>query len=189
MFINKYPRGSIFWINDYSKVTGSEQSNTRPAVIISNDMNNAFSPVLTIVPITSAVKTELPVHVTIPTVVGADTGTNTVLCEQIQRVSIEKIGRYIGVLDPNTMRNIEKAILIQLGITQTENTVPTPTPIQNNIEQPGTVIHYSDAYKKQYLQDAANMRNCDVAKKYNITAKAASARTKSWTDYFKNKSK
>ena len=168
MFI-KYPRGSIFWATTSEKTKGSVQKGTRPVLIISNDTNNIHSPVVTVVSLTSQTKTELPVHVIIPAVSGE--GINTILCEQIKTIPKTCLRRYCSMLPKEIMLQVDKALAVHLNI-------PMSTPSLKTI----TTQKYTDAYKKQYLADAEKMSNAQLAKKYNITAKAALARTTSWSN-------
>lgn len=56
--------GDIYMTQLDEKAEGSLQSGIRPAIIISNDMANEFSPVITIIPVTSRMgKKKLPTHV------------------------------------------------------------------------------------------------------------------------------
>ena len=48
-------RGEVFLVN-FDPTVGSEAKKTRPAVVVSNDINNAYSPIVSISPITSNVK-------------------------------------------------------------------------------------------------------------------------------------
>ena len=45
-------RGEIYWAN-LNPVIGSEIAKNRPVLIISNDLNNQYADVVTILPITS----------------------------------------------------------------------------------------------------------------------------------------
>jgi len=58
-------RGDIVYVrNDVGKATGSEWSKNRPAIIVSNDACNKFSPVVEVVyTTTSRRKHLLPTHV------------------------------------------------------------------------------------------------------------------------------
>ena len=47
-------RGEIFLVN-FDPTIGSEAKKTRPAVVVSNDINNTHSPIVSISPITSNV--------------------------------------------------------------------------------------------------------------------------------------
>ena len=58
--MNKYPkRGDIYWVT-LDPTIGSKITKTRPAVIISNNINNQFSKRVIVAPITSKVKKFFP---------------------------------------------------------------------------------------------------------------------------------
>ena len=116
--LNKYKnevrRGEI-WLIDFGRQDGSEQSGIRPAVIISNNMNNRYSPVIQAIPITTAKKTKLPVHVRI----GTNTGIkkpSIELAEQDDTRDKKYLISKIGECDEKTLLQIEAAILIQKGM-------------------------------------------------------------------------
>lgn len=185
MFI-EYPRGSVFLAVDANKPTDSVQSGTRPVLIISNNMNNIHSSVVTVIPITGQVKRDLPTHVVIPAITRE--GVNTILCEQIKTVPKSCLKRYYGMLSTETMFDVEKAIAIHLNILPLPTVVQTEDkPKEQPKEQPKAVTNrgYSEEYKKQYLKDAKRLNNVQLAKKYGITPKAAWHRTKVWTAQFK----
>ena len=62
-------RGDIFLVN-FDPTIGAEAKKTRPAVVISNDINNAHSPIVSIAPITSNVTKVYSFEVEIPAGVG-----------------------------------------------------------------------------------------------------------------------
>ena len=63
---NAIKRGDIFYVSKGSNgQTGSEQYPDRPALIVSNNANNASSGVVEIVYLTTQPKIDLPTHVTI----------------------------------------------------------------------------------------------------------------------------
>lgn len=95
---------------------GSIQKGTRPVVIVSNDKNNAFSPNVTIVPLTSKLdKRYLPVHVIIK---GHGLSTPSLfLGEQIMLISKEQLIKKVGSLCGTAYEEyINQAIKIQLGL-------------------------------------------------------------------------
>ena len=47
-------RGEVFLVN-FDPTLGSETNKTRPAVVVSNDLNNTHSPIISIAPISSKV--------------------------------------------------------------------------------------------------------------------------------------
>ncbi len=52
-------RGDVFLVN-FDPTVGAEVKKTRPAVIVSNNVNNAHSPLVSISPITSNVSKFIP---------------------------------------------------------------------------------------------------------------------------------
>ena len=53
-----FRRGEVFLVN-FDPTVGSEAKKMRPVVIVSNDINNAYSPIVSISPITSKCKAHL----------------------------------------------------------------------------------------------------------------------------------
>lgn len=109
-------RGQILYI-DFSPVKGCEQGGYRPAVVVSNDIGNHYSPVIIIAPITSKVgKKRLPTQVEL----SADCGLSTdsmVMCEQLRTIDKSRImGAPIGWVSFKDMKAIEQAIKISLEI-------------------------------------------------------------------------
>lgn len=106
-----FVRGSIWYVESgYS--TGSEQRPGRPAIIVSNDVNNKHSSTVEMVYLTTAPKHDLPTHVTIR----STSRVSTAICEQITTVATERIGSYCGTVTDAEMSSIETAMLISLGL-------------------------------------------------------------------------
>ncbi len=91
-------RGSI-WLADLGKPIGktSIQKNIRPVVIVSNEMCNKFSPVITVVPLTTRTKNNLPTHVTIPINTGISQ-TSVALVEQIMPLDTYNLIKEVGIV-------------------------------------------------------------------------------------------
>lgn len=110
-------RGDIFYFDFPLQETNSHiQQGCRPALVISNNANNKFSPTITIIPLTSQKKKRLPVHALI-----AGFGLSkisTALCEQIMVIDKFLAVKKIGHIDNSsqTMKDIEKAIMVQMGL-------------------------------------------------------------------------
>lgn len=104
-------RGDIYYVHK-GTVTGSEQEGGRPAVIVSNDSNNRHSDVVEVVFLTTRPKTALPTHVSVKT----SKYPSTALCEQINSISKERMGDYIGRLTTEELDEINEALLSSLGI-------------------------------------------------------------------------
>lgn len=93
--------------------TSSEQQGLRPGLVFQNNLGNTFSPNLIVLPLTSCLKKcELPTHVII---LSEETGLkkdSMVLCENPERMSKDKVGRYITTLSCEQMRKIASAFLL-----------------------------------------------------------------------------
>ena len=98
-------------------VEGSHvQSGTRPVVVVSNDMANTHSPVITVVPLTSNTrKNRLPTHVLL--VASGLSVVSLALCEQILTIDKSRLTRRIGqVREPLDHAALNRAMIVQLGI-------------------------------------------------------------------------
>lgn len=105
-------RGEVYYIDSGYMTTGSEQRAGRPAIVVSNDMNNEFSSTIQVVYLTTQPKTDLPTHVLISSI----KRESIALCEQITAVAVERIGDYCGEVTDSEMAKIESAMLASLGI-------------------------------------------------------------------------
>ncbi len=86
-------RGDIFLVN-FDPTIGAQAKKTRPAVVISNDINNAHSPIVSIAPITSNVTKVYSFEVEIPTGVGGLKSRSKVMANQTR--AVDKINKKIG---------------------------------------------------------------------------------------------
>lgn len=109
--VDKVSRGEIYYVYS-TEVTGSEQSGGRPAVIVSNDIGNEYSPIVEVVFLTTREKKPLPTHVNI----GSATKPSVALCEQIETIHKARVGNYVGQISEIEQENIDKALAISLGI-------------------------------------------------------------------------
>lgn len=116
------PRCGEIWMCNLTSKEGSIQSGYRPVFILSNDMNNTYSPTLNIIPITSKMnKRRLPVHVELWSYKDYGLRTpSTLLVEQIMTIPSSYLDKYIGkVNDDETLNDISKAMLVQFPILAT----------------------------------------------------------------------
>lgn len=112
--INEIQRGDI-WFCELPITEGSTQGGKRPCLIISNEACNKFSPILTIVVLTSKLlKNNLPTHV----LLGSECGLkkdSIALCEQILTIDKRNLKFKIGECTHDKMLQINIAIDTQLG--------------------------------------------------------------------------
>jgi mRNA interferase MazF len=111
----RFRRGEI-WTVDLEPVVGSEQRKARPALIIQNDIGNLYSPVLIVAALTSGEDARYDVQVAVKAPEGGLHGNSLVLLNQIRMIDKRRVGRYWGQLSPQTMRRVDEAIKISLGL-------------------------------------------------------------------------
>lgn len=105
-------RGEIYYIESYY-TTGSEQRAGRPAIIVSNEKNNANSATVEVVYLTTQPKHDLPTHVTV-----RGTGKDSIaLCEQITSISTDRLGEYCGECSKQELAALETAMMISLNLS------------------------------------------------------------------------
>ena len=110
----KFQRGDIYFIRLDSS-TGSEQSGTRPAVILQNDVGNSCSPTLIVATLTSKTekKAAQPTHCLVepeklePSIVQA---------EQIFTIDKSRVQNFAGHLTPEEMSRVDDAVKISLAL-------------------------------------------------------------------------
>jgi mRNA interferase MazF len=108
-------RGDV-WTVDLELVRGSEMSKQRPCVVVSNDVANRYSPVVTVIAITSQIpKKPYPFMVEIPESAKMSK-KSWVTCAHIRTVDKTRLSRLINKLDSPTIEKVGEALLEQLGM-------------------------------------------------------------------------
>lgn len=103
-------RGDIFFC-EFEFNVACEQGGARPVVVISNNAANKHSPVITVVPVTSKKKKDLPTHAHIVLKM-----QSTVSCEQIHSVAKERLLGFVRSCNPREMAEIDKCLKVQLNL-------------------------------------------------------------------------
>lgn len=110
---NLIKRGDI-WFADLPDMGDSIQYGLRPVLIVSNDMCNKHSSVITVIPLTSVTKKKKqPTHIYIE---HSELKNSMVICEQIITISKKRIIHKICEIEKDDMNRIEKGIKVQIGI-------------------------------------------------------------------------
>lgn len=116
MMSSRFRKGEIY-LFDLADSYINVQSGLRPCLIIQNELGNIYSPTVIVVPITTKLKkTDLPVHVMTENVFMGKKIIEMILCEQILTVPKSRIKKYLRTLDKVTLRVVEKAVEVSLGI-------------------------------------------------------------------------
>ena len=110
----KFQRGDIYFVRLDNR-TGSEQSGTRPAVILQNDVGNAYSPTLIVATLTSKTekKAAQPTHCLVES---EKLESSIVQAEQIFTIDKSRALKYLGHLTPEEMRRVDDAVRISLAL-------------------------------------------------------------------------
>lgn len=104
---------------DLSPVVGSEQGGVRPVLIIQNDIGNRFSPTVIVAAITAQIqKAKLPTHVEMDAEKHGFDRDSVVLLEQIRTIDKQRLTDKITHLDDDTMRKVDDALLISVGLIE-----------------------------------------------------------------------
>ncbi len=98
-------------------VVGSEQGGVRPVLIVQNDVGNRYSPTVIILAVTSQIqKARLPTHVPIPAAGHGLDRDSVVLAEQIRTLDKRRLRERIGMLQPEYMAAVARALRVSLGL-------------------------------------------------------------------------
>lgn len=109
-------RGDVYFA-DLSPVVGSEQGGVRPVLIIQNDIGNRFSPTVIVSAITAQIqKAKLPTHVEIDAKTHGFDRNSVILLEQLRTIDKQRLTDKITHLDEDTMRKVDEALQISLGL-------------------------------------------------------------------------
>jgi mRNA interferase MazF len=112
-----FPRRGDIYLVEFDPARGHEIQKTRPALTIQNDIGNQYSPITIVAALTS--KFDTPPH---PTDVIVDRGQSgllqksAVVLNQIRSVDRQRLIRRLGRLDVVTMRRVDHALTISLGL-------------------------------------------------------------------------
>ena len=113
-------RGDVFSA-DLSPVIGSEQGGIRPVLIIQNNIGNLNSPTTIVAPITSQNgKAKLPTHVELPGKRCNLSKNSLIFAEQVRTIDKTRLKEKICSLDDDIMEKVNKAIVISLGLAESE---------------------------------------------------------------------
>lgn len=103
-------RGNVF-IADLDPTIGSEQYGRRPVVILSNDLNNKYSPTILVAPLTKIIKkTKLPTHIMIKknNFLKYD---SLILLEQLRTIDKTRLTDFKGRVDKITLEKINNGLI------------------------------------------------------------------------------
>jgi mRNA interferase MazF len=110
-------RGDIYLVN-FDQTVGHEIQKTRPALIVQNDIANRFSPITIVAAITSKFnEPPYPAEVILESDQSGLSLRSSVLLNQIRSVDRRRLGKRLGRASAATMRAVDQALQISLGLT------------------------------------------------------------------------
>ena len=113
---NEIKKGDIFFA-DLNQSLGSEQSGSRPVLVIQNNKGNKHSPTIITAPMTSHRKNNLPTHVIIKSNECQGLKKDSVvLLEQIRTLDKRRLKFKLGSIGPNLISQVDKALGVSLGL-------------------------------------------------------------------------
>ena len=111
-------RGEVYFVA-FDPTLGAEIRKTRPALILQNDIANRSSPITIVAAITSKFDEELyPTEVLVRAPEGGLDADSVVLLNQIRSVDRRRLMRRVGRLMPETMRLVDRALVLSLGLIE-----------------------------------------------------------------------
>lgn len=146
-------RGDIFYIRKVGMTEGNEQDAGRPAIIVSNDIGNQHANIVEVVYLTTQEKKSLPTHVDIICKV-----PSVALCEQVCTVSKDRLGDLISNCTVGEMKEIDKALMISLGIEAEEHIPMTEELVHDQIMALEKGIDQRNAQIKQLEHELSKAR-------------------------------
>jgi mRNA interferase MazF len=108
------------WVANLDPAVGSEQGRTRPVLVVSRTALNDILPVVNILPVTSrkAGRRIYPNEALLPAGAAGLTLESVVLCYQIRTLDKRRLGRALGRLDDQTLRQLViDALTFQLDMS------------------------------------------------------------------------
>ena len=102
-------RGEVYFADLGGDNVGSEQSGTRPVLVVQNNIGNRFSPTIIVACITSKIfKNEIPTHV--------KWRGSLILCEQIKTIDKTRLRNKVAALTDSEMEHVNRAIRLSLSV-------------------------------------------------------------------------
>lgn len=108
----KYKRGDVYWVN-LDPTIGPEIKKTRPAVIISNNVQNMVGHRIIVAPMTSIVHKVYPFEV----LIHLEGKKSKVMLDQIRTVDCARLGGKLGRLSAEELDILDKVLKLVLSLS------------------------------------------------------------------------
>ena len=108
-------RGDVFLVN-FDPTIGAEATKTRPTLVVSNDINNTLSPIVSISPITSQIKRVYSFEVEVPSRTGGLRTRSKIMINQTRAVDKIRLIKKLGHLPDEIMVNVNHALKLHYDL-------------------------------------------------------------------------
>lgn len=118
-------RGSVIWVA-LDPARGAEVPKTRPCVVVSREIANDISRTVTVVPL-SSLKGRAPERLVQPILRAKESRLlkdSRALCDQVRTIDKGRIQRTAGVLSGETLRRIDRGLILHLKLEDYIRTGP-----------------------------------------------------------------
>lgn len=148
-------RGMIYWRKEPK---GYRQQGildkARPVLVVSNNDNNCYSNIVTVIPITSTDShSYLPTHISIK--LPTRKSVSYLVCEQISLMQKCDLGSYIATVTNDKMAEIEEGIKIALGMVAYSSSKSEEISGDEQEKKHAGYKRYSRDYHKQRFQPSS----------------------------------
>ncbi len=123
MGLKKYPERGEIYLVCLDPTIGSEINKTRPALIISNDINNQAAQTVTVIPITSSTKKVYPFETLLSSQESGLPKSSKAKCNQIRTIDKKRLLQSLGKVSKKELKEIEDSLSIHLGMYFDNNIV------------------------------------------------------------------
>ena len=114
-----FPRRGEIYLVGFDPTVGHEIRKTRPALVVQNDISNRYSPITIVAAISSQFSDPpFPREVVIDPEDSGLQKRSAVVLNQIRSVDRQRLAKRLGSLSTQTMRRVDEALKISLGLTE-----------------------------------------------------------------------
>ena len=114
--MDNFPQRGEIWLVSLDPAVGSEIKKTRPAFVISNNINNRYANHVTLLPVTDKGEKIYPFEVYLPpSQDSAIKKPSKIKCQQIRTVDKSRLLKRLGMSEINLIPEVERALKNHLG--------------------------------------------------------------------------
>jgi mRNA interferase MazF len=114
--MNRFPKRGEVWLIQFDPKVGSEHGETRPGVILQNDIGNEHSPATIVAALITTIR-QMPIHVYLDKSDGVDR-PSMILLEQIHTIDKKRLIKKLGTIRKEKFTEIFEAVLYSLGFRE-----------------------------------------------------------------------